>query len=205
MKKFVPIIILIIAISYNAEAQKRFKNKDFCHHFKKGSYFPLDIKIKKVGWFGAYYYERLLGEREYDGHDYKIFEQAYSNGHIDTLYLREDGEKVYEFKEVEEIEILRLDPNMPLNETWPGQTKDVEYSIISKNAILETPFCVYRNLLVIKTKWDEEFFLFYYMRGFGYVGGKGIVGSSTEVALISAAIPDLDDLEDVIKLREKKQ
>ena len=44
------------------------------------------------------------------------------------------------------------------------------YKIITYDGKLKTPYCEYKNLLVIEAKMKSVTFNFYYLRGHGYIG-----------------------------------
>ena len=68
---------------------------------------------------------------------------------------------------------------------WTTADGLVTYEILSTDESLKTPVCNYKGLLVMKGDFKNGSFLFYYLKGFGYVGATQ--GST----LISFNTPDL--------------
>jgi len=137
------------------------------------SYFPLNIKEKKIKWFNTQYIERHIGEKKFNNKTYQIFEQEWSYGQKDLLYLREENGVVYQYQQEEDNhEFVRFDHRFKKNSTWGPSIKPKLYKIISLNGTLETPYGKFSNLIVIQAKFDNRKFQFYYQKGKGYIGAS---------------------------------
>ncbi len=158
--------------------------QNFCSGNVDGSYFPLDIKKKKIIWSNLYYIETNNGTVTFNGKDYQEFLQEWSQGTVDTLYLREENGITYQLDEITGKETIRLNPFLEKGATWTGQSIFTEYKIVSHKAKLKTPFCRYTNLLAVKATYADGggTYTFYYLKGYGYVGAttkKGVISYVT--------------------------
>ncbi|MFK7031523.1 hypothetical protein [Flavobacterium oreochromis] len=160
--------ILIVMLLFSLKMIGQYDGQDFCKGYEQGSYFPLDIKVKKMTWYNTYYLEKLKGTKEINGKVYKEFEQIWEKDGTDLLYLREENNIIYEYNEEKKAEFIRLDKDFKLENEWNGN--DEVYKIISLEGNLVTPFCMYKNLLVIESKGKKVTYRFYYLKGLGYVG-----------------------------------
>lgn len=166
MKK--AILLFFLGITLFGYGQKEGQN--FCKGIVGGSYFPLDIKKKKIFWYDTYYFEEQIGTKERNGKTYLEYKQTWENGKADLMYLREINAKVLEFEEGLTQETTRYSPQFEEGYSWSKADKSVVYTILSYEGKLKTPYCNYDNLLVIEAKYKTVMFEFYYLRGLGYVG-----------------------------------
>lgn len=178
MRKY---LLVMLLLSFKVLAQNQ--GQDFCKGTKDGSYFPLDIEIKKMTWYNTFYLEKLKGTKEINGKIYKEFEQTWENGDADLLYIREENNIVYQYDEEKKKDFVRLDKAIKLNSEWNGDNEINK--IISIDDELITPFCIYKNLLVIESKYEKVTYKFYYLKGLGYVG------ATREGKLVSYIKPEI--------------
>lgn len=78
-----------------------------------------------------------------------------------------DG-KVFQYDEKKKTEFLRFDKALKVQQSWV--TSENEYRIIMYDGVLITPYCFYKNLLVLEAKYPKVTYKFYYLKGLGYVG-----------------------------------
>jgi len=161
-------LISFIFVSSLSFSQKEGQN--FCKGIVGGSYFPLDIKNKKIFWYDTYYFEEQLATKERSGKIYLEYKQTWKDGHSDLLYLRNDKEKVLQFENGFENETIRFDSQFEINHSWENADKTAVYTILSYDGKLKTPYCNYENLLIIEAKFKSVTFKFYYLKGLGYIG-----------------------------------
>lgn len=146
------------------------EGQNFCSPNENGNYFPLSIGKKRILWQERSYFETkndtvIINERKYIE-----YLQDWGVNNVSKMYLREENGVIYEYKEGVEKETIRFDKNFKKGHTWRTAEGDCEYKIISFDGKLETPFCKYENLLVIRAKFKDVTFNFYYLKGHGYVG-----------------------------------
>ncbi|MES2811430.1 MAG: hypothetical protein V4670_03080 [Bacteroidota bacterium] len=163
MKKLIVMFVLFSIHSFG-----QIDGQNFCDGNKSGSYFPLDIRIKKIVWFNTFYFEKRINTKSINGIDYIEFEQKWEDKSIDLLYLRELDGKVFQFDEKKKTEFLRFDKSLKEQQSWSDSGN--EYKIIMYNGVLITPYCFYKDLLILEAKYPKVTYKFYYLKGFGYVG-----------------------------------
>lgn len=170
MKKKLLVFILILT-TLNCFAQLE-EGEGFCETKKNESYFPLDISVKKFYWGISHYTETRLGKKKFNGKTYIEFKQTWKEGNSDLTYFREEKGVVYEYRVKENKENVRYDAAFKVGHSWKTFDKNTTYTIVSYNGKLKTPYCEYKNLMVMKAELKNETFLFYYQRGKGYIGAK---------------------------------
>jgi hypothetical protein len=82
------LILCVLLLSATASAQQ--DGQDFCSG-SEGSYFPLDIKKKKLVWSGTGYTETKTGTKMIAGKKFIEYSQKWANGSTDKLYMREEN------------------------------------------------------------------------------------------------------------------
>jgi hypothetical protein len=162
------VLIVILFVSGLSFSQKEGQN--FCKGTDGGSYFPLDIKMKKIFWYDTYYFEEQLGTKEHNGKTYLEYKQTWKNGSVDLMYLREADSKVLEYEEGLDQENTRFGSQFEEGYSWTRVDKTAVYTILSYDGKLKTPYCIYDKLLVIEAKFKKVIYEFYYLRGLGYIG-----------------------------------
>lgn len=182
MKQFILIPILML-ITCNCFAQLD-EGEGFCETKENESYFPIDISIKKFFWGTSHYSEELIGKKKFNGKTYIEFKQTWKEGNSDLLYLRTEKGVIYAYNEELKKEQVRYDSSFKVGYTWKTLDGNTSYTIMSYKGKLKTPFCEYENLLVIKAVLKEDSFLFYYLRGKGYIGA-----TTLDEELISCMTP----------------
>lgn len=162
------------------------EGQDFCKGTSNGSYFPINITKKKIYWYNTFYYEKPIGTKKVNGIEYLKIEQKWENGNTDVLYLREENGAVYEYQKCCNSEALRYANNKIVNESWNNKDKNIITTVISKNANLKTPFCYYKDLLVLRAEFESgDSYDFYYLKGLGYIG------ATEKGKLISCITPEM--------------
>lgn len=178
----VVIYVSCLCLTLGAFAQKTGQN--FCEGDLNGTYFPLDIDKKEIVWGRLTYTETKIGTQIFNNKTYQVYQQKWSEGTIDTLYLIEEEEgRIYQYDEILNTTILRLDPSLKKGSKWKPMTGFSKMKVISYDATLNTPFCQYTDLLAIKATYKSGgTYTFYYLKGYGYVGAstkKGVLSYVT--------------------------
>ena len=182
MNKTIKLIFVLFLFSIKLFAQK--EGQDFCKGDVKGSYFPLEISKKKIHWYTTSYTEELIGEKNIDGNLYKVFDQLWENGDKYTLYLREVNNIVFEYDLKSKKDFIRYDKTFDINHTWKTPNWG-NYKLLSYTDKLATPYCVYNNLMSIEVKINKQTYIFYYLKGYGYVGA---VKDKTVISYVSPEV-----------------
>ncbi|WP_452597848.1 hypothetical protein [Pontimicrobium sp. MEBiC01747] len=159
------------------------EGQDFCEGDRQESYFPLLKGTKYIIWYNTYYAEKNIGTKNIEGETYIEYEQLWEKGSKSTLFLKETNNAVYQFEDCCNDDTIRLPKEIEVGKKWTTTDNLVEYEIVSLDGTLKTPVCHYKNLLVIKYTSGKEYFKFYYLKGYGYIGG------TKDEALISFAMP----------------
>lgn len=180
------LFFLLLFISTNCFAQFK-EGEDFCETKKNESYFPLGISEKKFFWANSHYTETLVGKKKINGITYTEFNQTWKEGTSTTMSLRTEKGVVYQYEEDIQKETIRYDASFKKGHTWKTAYGNTTYTIISYDGKLNTPFCAYENLLVIKIELKDADYLFYYQRGKGFVGAK-----TSDDRLISCMTPTFE-------------
>ncbi|AWH86695.1 hypothetical protein HYN59_16980 [Flavobacterium album] len=180
MKGFIlTLTILCFGITY---AQK--EGQDFCKGLSNGAYFPLDIKNKKLLWSDTFYFETFEKDTVIGGNKYLKFKQVWEKGNNDVLFFREKTGVVFQYFPENNKEIVRIDPSFKPGDTWKNELQDCVFTLIGYDEKLETPYCQYNGLLAIKAVYPKVTYVFYYQKGYGYVGatknGKTLSAASPE-------------------------
>lgn len=173
-------LLLLLLVSSSLFAQK--ESQTFCKGGKTGSYFPLSIQHKKIRWYGGFYNETLAGEKKTGGKTYHELAQNWPDRDTDHILLREEKGKVFQYDPETGQDLLRYDPSLGINASW--HILDRKYTIVRYDGQLETPFCDYRNLLVIRAEFESVTYSFYYQQGLGYIG------ATEDSQLVSYLMPD---------------
>ena len=176
-------IVLLLGVVFQSNAQK--DGQSFCGGDDDASYFELMNATKYIVWSNTYYIEKREGEKEINGKTYIEYTQTWESGDKNSVYLREENGAVYQYEENHPEDSLRLPKETSVGTQWTTADGLVTYEILSTDESLKTPVCNYKGLLVMKGDFKNGSFLFYYLKGFGYVGATQ--GST----LISFNTPDL--------------
>lgn len=147
------------------------EGQNFCEAFAEDSYFPITIKAKKILWMDTFYSEAIIGKKTRDnGKEYIEYAQIWKDGTADFLYLREENGVVYQYEECCDTETVRFNPSFKKGHTWKTADKKATYTIKTLNGSLKTPYCNYKDLVVIKFQTKTFECDFYYKKGYGYIG-----------------------------------
>ena len=183
MKKSI-IITLFLMFSIISFSQIK-EGQSFCLETKAGSYFPLTKSEKIIYWSDTYYTETTSVTKDINGKLYQEFKQTWEGNNVITFYLREENGVVYQYEECCTEDTIRYDNTFKKGHTWKTVEGLSEYTIISYEGKLDTPFCKYDNLLVIEAKITNGIYNFYYLKGHGYVG------ATRDGNLLSCVAPSL--------------
>jgi len=168
MKKL--LLIALLFSSLIAFAQK--KGQNFCEGDNTESFFTLMSAKKIIYWYDTYYVEEKRGLKTLNGKEYTEYSQTWEKGFVATLYLRQEDGKTFQYEECCDKETLRFDDRFNKGDKWRTADKHVEYEIVETNVTLKTPVCNYKNLVKLKYTTKTDFFEFYYLQGFGYIGAS---------------------------------
>lgn len=180
MKKITFFLFLLscIANAQIGEGQK------FCDETRDGSYFPLSYEFKKkILWADTFYWETKLGTKNINGINYTAIKQEWKDKEVSILYLREKEGVVYQYDQAVQREYIRFDEKFKVNQIW-SVDQNSKYKIITFDGELQTPYCRYKNLLVIEAVVSYGHFKFYYFKGHGYIG------ATKDEKLISCLTPE---------------
>jgi hypothetical protein len=181
MKK--TILVLLILLTFKGYSQLK-EGQNFCSQNENGEYFPLSVNTKKILWQNTFYIETIIGKKEIKGKTYTEIKQEWENNHSDTIYLREEKGIVYEYEECCENETIRYNKEFKIGDKWSKVKNTAEFEIISLSGELKTPYCNYKNLLVVKAIIGQTTYEFYYLKGIGYVA------ATINKKLISCVTPE---------------
>lgn len=180
-------LILAIAIVTLGNVYSQKEGQDFCKGDPEGSYFPLDIRNKKVLWSDVFYFETFEKDTIVNGNKYLEFKQVWKNGDTDILLLRQERNVVVQYYPEVKKEIVRFDASFEPGHIWTNESLDATYTLIGYNETIETPFCKYQSLMAIKAEYPKVTYIFYYLRGYGYVA------ATRDNKVISAVSPNWKD------------
>lgn len=170
------LIPILLFFTCNCFGQTK-EGESFCATKENGSYFPITIPEKEFFWSYTYYAEKRIGKKKIKGKTYIEFKEVWAGGRSNSVYFRTEKGVVYQYYPTYGKETVRYDSSFKIGHTWENIPKKITYKIISFEGTLETPFCKYENLLVMKAISEKETFLFYYQRGKGYVGATKVDGT----------------------------
>lgn len=164
-------IFFIIIVLFNLKSYSQIEEgQDFCSPNEKGNYFPISIEKKKIIWKNTYYIETINGKKTFNGKEYTEIKQEWENQQADFIYLREEKNVVYQYEKSSNKETIRYNKDFKIGDKWKNAENTTEYEIITFSGELKTPFCEYKNLLVIQAKIGATTYVFYYLKGHGYIG-----------------------------------
>lgn len=126
------------------------------------------------------------GTKELNGKTYFEYLQKWESGNTEILYLREEDGVVYQYEECCEKETIRYNSKFKKGQTWKTASGQGEYKILTYKGSLKTPFCEYKNLMAIEAALKNGTFMFYYLKGHGYIG------ATVDENLISCVTPTFD-------------
>lgn len=152
-----------------------FGQSDFCEKNFGESYYPLEIGFEKhLTWGTATYIEKVTGITTKDGIEYYNYEQDFGGGTSYDLLLRKQNDTVFMYNEELKKDVILLIERPVIGIKWDSG------KVIDTNGFFESPFCDYKNLLVIENKYpDGNKEKRFYKKGLGLVAvttNKGIKG-----------------------------
>ncbi|OXB04286.1 hypothetical protein [Flavobacterium pectinovorum] len=179
------LLVCLLLVSYNSHSQIG-EGQKFCEESKIGNYFPVTSYNfnKKIFWYKTFYYEVKKGTKIINGKTYTEFEQEWEDKRISLLYFREENGVIYQYNQDTKEESIRYSINFKEGDKWETADGKDHYKIISFTGELRTPYCIYKNLLVIEAKVSYGNFKFYYFRGHGYIG------ATKDDKLVSCVTPE---------------
>lgn len=179
------IVVFVMFLSFSTFSQIG-EGQKFCEETKDGSYFPVQSFNfnKKVLWSQNFYKETKAGIKIFNGESYTIFKQEWDNNQSAVLYLREEKGVVFQYEPDLKKETVRYDPNFKKGDVWKGADGKDLYKIITYEGEFKTPYCKYKNVLIIEASVSYGQFYFYYLKGHGYIG------ATKDGKLISCVSPE---------------
>ena len=156
---------------------------NFCEKNFGLSYFPLEIGFEKhLTWGTATYVEKVSGTTEKDGIVYYNYEQDFGGGTSYDLLLRKQNDTVFMYNEEQKGDVILLIERPIKGVKWDSS------KVIDTDGFFESPFCDYKNLLVIENKYpngDKE-------KRF-YKKGLGLVAVTTEKGIKGMCVPSKEE------------
>ena len=181
MKLTITFLTLIFCLPLYSQTD----GQSFCSEFKNEDYFPLTIEKKKILWLDSYYFEEIVGTKKIKDKEYIEYAQIWKDGNTESLLLREENGVIYQFEKCCDSETIRFDSKYRKGKSWQSADKKSKYTIESFKGKLKTPYCDYKDLLVIKGEFTNVTYKFYYKKGYGYIGT-----TDDENNLISCVSPE---------------
>ena len=169
IKRIIFIIFFIICSDIKCQETK-------CFEGFSGSYWPLKNGLEKNYSSAKGIYKSTFGldSLKIGNHYYKEETMQYKNGIEEKQFWREDKNgAIYYFDKEDAKESMELAPNFKVGTTWKGDDGNWSYKVVSLNSRFSTPYCLFTDLLEIKTenkKWKGTFYQLFYKKGVGMVG-----------------------------------
>tara|TARA_R110002096_G_scaffold394203_1_gene589479 strand:- start:318 stop:1199 length:882 start_codon:yes stop_codon:yes gene_type:complete len=168
MKRTIFLLLAILPILTYGQSE-------FCEKSFGESYYPLKIGFEKhLTWGTATYVEKVTGTTEKDGIEYFNYEQDFGGGTSYDLLLRKQNDTVFMYNEKQKKDVILLIERPIKGTKWESG------KVVEIDGFFESPFCNYKNLLVIENKYpDGSKEKRFYKKGLGLVAvttKKGIKG-----------------------------
>ncbi len=146
-----------------------------CYENSTGLYWPVKARsIYKYKSGGDIKLSKFNGDSiEFDGKKYLIEVEIYNNGETKERYWREENGSVFNYNKEKKLESMELSSIIELGKTWKSTDQTWTYEIVNLNSSYSTPYCVFDNLLEVKTKSSERVGMVYnlfYKQGVGMIG-----------------------------------
>ena len=182
MKK--EIIFILIFLPFLGFGQSGFCDKSF-----GDSYYPLEIGFQKtLTWGNATYIEKVTGTTTKNGIVYYNYEQDFGGGTSYDLLLRKQNDTVFMYNEEQKKDVILLIERPIKGTKWQSG------KIINTDGFFESPFCNYKNLLVIENKYPngekEKRF---------YKKGLGLVAVTTKEGIKGMCVPSKKETKALTK------
>ena len=166
-----------------------FGQSDFCDKTFGDSYFPLKIGFEKhLTWGTATYVEKVTDTTIKNGIKYYNYEQDFGGGTSYDLLLRKQNDTVYMYNEEQKKDVILLIERPVKGVTWKSG------KVVDTNGFFESPFCDYKNLLVIENKYPngikEKRF---------YKKGLGLVAVTTKKGIKGMCVPSKEEIKALTK------
>ncbi len=146
------------------------EGQSFCDGNPEANFFVFFTGKKYVVWQDTYYIEHAKSTKTLNKNEYVEFEQTWENGAVYQLYIREDDGTIFQYEDCCDEDTVRLPAEIKEGAIWQTADELSNYQILTTSGTLKTPFCEYKNLLVLKATFKNGVFNFYYQRGYGYIG-----------------------------------
>lgn len=160
-----------------------FGQSDFCEKNFGESYYPLKVGFKKnLIWGTATYVEKVTGKTTQNGVEYYNYEQDFGGGTSYDLLLRKQNDTIFMYNEKEKKDIILLIERPVKGTKWKSG------KVIDTDGEFKSPFCNYKNLLVIQKKYPngnkEKRF---------YKKGLGLVAVTTKKGIKGMCVPSKEE------------
>lgn len=174
------IFLLLAILPFLTYGQSEFCEKSFGE-----SYYPLKIGFEKhLTWGTATYIEKVTGTTEKDGIEYFNYEQDFGGGTSYDLLLRKQNDTVFMYNEKQKKDVILLIERPIIGTKWESG------KVVEIDGFFESPFCNYKNLLVIENKYPdgskEKRF---------YKKGLGLVAVTTKKGIKGICLPNKEETE----------
>jgi len=162
---------------------------DFCEKSNGESYYPLKIGSEKhLTWGTATYIEKVTGTTEKNGVEYFNYEQDFGGGTSYDLLLRKQSDTIFMYNEKQQKDVILLIERPVKGTKWKSG------KVIDTNGFFESPFCDYKNLLVIEKKYPngtkEKRF---------YKKGLGLIAVTTDKGIKGMCVPSKEEIKYLTK------
>ncbi len=182
MKKITILVLAILPIL-------TFGQSNFCDKSFGESYYPLKIGFEKnLTWGTAKYVEKVTGTTEKNGIEYFNYEQDFGGGTSYDLLLRKKNDTVFMYNEKQKKDVILLIERPIKGTKWESG------KVVDTDGFFESPFCDYKNLLVIENKYPngnkEKRF---------YKKGLGLVAVTTKKGIKGMCVPSKEESKALLK------
>jgi hypothetical protein len=182
MKKIALCILTLVPILTSGQS-------DFCEKYFEDSYYPLQIGFEKhLTWGAATYVEKVTGTTMKNGVEYYNYEQDFGGGTSYDLLLRKQNDTVFMYNKEQKKDVILLIERPVKGVKWESG------KVIDTDGFFESPYCDYKNLLVIENKYPdgtkEKRF---------YKKGLGLVAVTTKEGIKGMCVPSKEESEALTK------
>ncbi|SFT88976.1 TonB protein C-terminal [Algoriphagus locisalis] len=154
---------------------RAFGQGDNCFENASGSYWPVEVGLKKNLTYGNNsYVSTFNGDSvEFEGKYFLVETQSYSNGDVKTKYWRAENEAVFSLNQEKNKQSMELPSNPEIGTRWKSSDQVWSYEVVGLTSSYSTPFCQFSGLLEVKTESserEETVYNLFYKRGVGMIG-----------------------------------
>ncbi|HET8839387.1 MAG TPA: hypothetical protein VFM82_10385 [Flavobacteriaceae bacterium] len=166
-----------------------FGQSGFCDKSYGDSYYPLKIGFQKtLTWGNSIYTEKVTGTTTKNGIVYFNYEQDFGGGTSYNLLLRKQHDTVFMYNEKHKKDVILLIERPVKGTKWESG------KVIDTDGFFDSPFCNYKNLLVIENKYsdrDKE-------KRF-YKKGLGLVAVTTKGGIKGMCVPSKEEEKEMME------